>query len=260
MKKRFLWVIPLIIAIALSATCGCSGEVNELIDIAGDVVDLLDSADYEEETGAAAETAAKAVTEAVTEAAAQAFDIHNIDIPAYSGKPIIQINDNVPFFTEDEITDEFFISLSELDELGRCGSNMMCADEPHIQTGERSNISDIHPSGWHKGGFYERSHLLMWKLSGCNVEENLISGTDTFNQESMLEYEERVTAYLWRHEDNHVMYRVSPLFEGDNLIATGVLMEAWSVEDSGTFSFCIFVYNIEPDYTIDYATGDYSKN
>lgn len=188
------------------------------------------------------------------------FDISKIDIPEYKGNPTQKINNNEPFFTKDEIEDEYFMEIAELDELGRCKSNWMCADEAHIQEGERGKINDIHPSGWHTGGFYQRSHLLMWKLTGCNNKKNMISGTDTLNQEAMLEYEERITDYLWHNEKNHVMYRVTPQFIGDELIARGVLMEAYSVEDGGKgLKFCVFVYNVEPGYEIDYMTGEYSK-
>ncbi|MGI6072561.1 MAG: DNA/RNA non-specific endonuclease [Lachnospiraceae bacterium] len=282
-NKRLLALIPgtVIFLLTLTIGWGCAGTAR---DVLGAIVAVLEG--YEaEETSEGIEDAAVGTCEKteeptagiskITEVAAdrssevtdnaavgasEKFNIDNINIPAYSGKPVVQINNNVPFFTEDEIVTKPYISLSELDSLGRCGSNIMCADEPGIQEGERENISDIKPSGWHSGGFYQRSHLLMWKLSGCNDRRNLIAGTDTFNQEAMLEYEERVTAYLWRNEKNHVMYRVSPLFEGDNLIATGVLMEACSVEDSGKgLSYCVFVYNVEPGYKINYKNGDYLK-
>lgn len=253
---------------SLAFTCGCDGQTAASVagQVAVGVINGLFEEDGEEttaekQTKPEKETKAEKETSAAEDSQyASGFDVHNIDIPEYNGKPLVKINGGKPFFTDDEITDEYFMELSEMDSLGRCGSNWMCADEPHITEGERDSISDIHPSGWHKGGFYQRSHLLMWKLSGCNDERNLITGTDTFNQETMREYEERVTAYLWKHEKNHVMYRVSPLFEGNDLVARGVLMEAYSVEDGGKgLQYCIFVYNAEPDYIIDYATGDYEK-
>lgn len=191
--------------------------------------------------------------------AIQPLDVSAVEIPAYSGAPNVLINDGIPFFSEEEIITEFGISLAETDSLKRCGSCRMCADEEHIQTGERESISDIHPTGWHSNSIYQRSHLLMWKLCGSDDERNLITGTETFNQEGMLEYEERVTAYLWRHKGSHVIYRVTPLFEGSDLVARGVLMEAMSAEDGGKgLSFCIFIYNVEPGYDIDYSTGDYT--
>ena len=183
------------------------------------------------------------------------------EIPDFDGTHyVITVNDNEPLFARDEMEEEFYTKLSDLDALGRAGAAEMCADEAHIQTGERSSIRDLKPSGWHGGGFYERSHLLMWKLTGINQIENLVTGTATFNEKNMQDYEKKVTRYLWDHEKNHVMYRVTPLFKGQELVCRGVLMEAWSVEDEGALSYCVFVYNAEPDAMIDYETGDYMEN
>lgn len=217
----------------------------------------------EQTTKAAAETQA-AQTSAATDAGNAVkgeFDIHDLKIPEFNGSDYyIEVNNGETFFTDAEIKDEYFATLSDLDELGRAGGAVMCADEPHIQTGERSRISDLKPSGWHKGGFYERSHLLMWKLTGLNKIENLVTGTATFNEKNMQDHEKKVTRYLWDNEDNHVMYRVTPLFIGTELVCRGVLMEAYSVEDDGELEFCVFVYNAEPGALIDYATGDYLEN
>ena len=179
-------------------------------------------------------------------------------IPDFNGKDyLIKVNGNKPFFTEDELLTEYTTSLSELDDLGRAQVAWMCADEPHIQTGERESIYKLKPAGWHGGGFYERSHLLMWKLSGINDLRNLVTGTATFNEDNMQDYEKKVTAYLWDHDNNHVMYRVTPVYKGDELLCRGVLMEAYSVEDHGKLEYCVFVYNAEPGATIDYLTGDF---
>lgn len=179
-------------------------------------------------------------------------------IPDFNGEDyLIKVNGNKPFFTEDELLTEYTTSLSELDDLGRAQVAWMCADEPHIQTGERESIYKLKPAGWHGGGFYERSHLLMWKLSGINDLRNLVTGTATFNEDNMQDYEKKVTAYLWDHDNNHVMYRVTPVYKGDELLCRGVLMEAYSVEDHGKLEYCVFVYNAEPGATIDYLTGDF---
>ena len=179
-------------------------------------------------------------------------------IPDFNGKDyLIKVNGNKTFFTEDELLTEYTTSLSELDDLGRAQVAWMCADEPHIQTGERESIYKLKPAGWHGGGFYERSHLLMWKLSGINDLRNLVTGTATFNEDNMQDYEKKVTAYLWDHDNNHVMYRVTPVYKGDELLCRGVLMEAYSVEDHGKLEYCVFVYNAEPGATIDYLTGDF---
>lgn len=189
------------------------------------------------------------------------FDIYKIEIPEFDGTNYYrEINGGQPFFAPDDMKDSYFAELSELDSLNRAGSAIMCADEAHIQTGERSNISDMKPSGWHGGGFYQRSHLLMWKLSGINTIENLVTGTATFNGDNMQDFEKKVTRYLWDHPGNHVMYRVSPLFLDKELVCRGVLMEAYSVEDEGALSFCVFVYNAEPGALIDYETGDYMED
>ena len=179
-------------------------------------------------------------------------------IPDFNGEDyLIIVNDNHPFFTEDELLTEYTTSISELDDLGRAQVAWMCADEPHIQTGERESIYKLKPAGWRGGGFYERSHLLMWKLSGINDLRNLVTGTATFNEENMQDYEKKVTAYLWDHDKNHVMYRVTPVYHGSELLCRGVLMEAYSVEDNGRLEYCVFVYNAEPGAIIDYATGDF---
>ena len=184
------------------------------------------------------------------------LDEEGIDIPKYKDEEIIEINGGEPYFTV--LYTEFFIQLTELDDLGRAGSAMMCADEEDLQTGEREDISAIHPSGWHGDSIYDRSHLLMWKLSGCNDERNLITGASTFNTESMLTYEMEILYFLYDNEDMHVMYRVTPLFEEEELVARGVLMEAVSVEDGGEgLMFCVFCYNVEDGYTIDYTDGNY---
>lgn len=244
-KKGIITLAVIVIAAAAAVLFGTADP--ESTDPAGEISAIFESSGDETATYAAAGDAAGPL------------DISQIDIPSYSGSPTTVINDGEPFFEDDELAAEYYILLSELDSLGRCGSNVMCADEADMQTGEREDISSIHPTAWHGGGFYNRSHLLMWKLSGCDDERNLITGTSTFNQETMLEYEERVTAYLWANTENHVMYRVTPLFEEDNLLATGVLMEAYSVEDNGALSFCVFCYNVEPGAEIDYATGDYTE-
>ena len=197
----------------------------------------------------------------VTNTGSTIFDAYQIEIPDFDGRnEVITVHSGETFFNRDEITDEYYTHLSQLDKFGRAGFAMMCADEPHIQTGERSSISELKPSGWHSGGFYERSHLLMWKLTGINEPENLVTGTATFNEKNMQDYEKLVTGYLWDHPDNHVMYRVTPLFRDAELVCRGVLMEAYSVEDQGELEFCVFVYNVEPGTVIDYTTGDYMEN
>ncbi len=187
---------------------------------------------------------------------------NSVSIPEFDGETyVMEINGNEPFFTDDEITNEYFLELSDFDENSRAQTAWMCADEAHIRTEERdSDLSKLEPSGWKKNAIYQRSHLLMWKLSGPDDLKNLITGTEYFNQTGMLQYEEQVTAYLWDNEKNHVMYRVTPYYIGTEKVARGVLMEAYSVEDNGKLHFCVFVYNAQPDTVIEYDSGVYHED
>ncbi len=179
------------------------------------------------------------------------------------------LNNNVPYFTEDEITDESFEHYSELDSLGRCGVVMACIgpDLMPPEGDERGEINHVTPSGWVQakyetslvsGGYlYNRSHLIGWQLTDeDDNERNLITGTRYFNVEGMLPFENMVARYI-KETDNHVMYRVTPDFKDNNLVATGITMEAMSVEDNGEgILFCVYVYNYQPGIIINYATGE----
>ena len=187
------------------------------------------------------------------------------EIPAFSGEPYVAVNGNVPFFVEEEYTTESYEFYSELDELGRCGMTMACIGVDIMPTEERGNIGSVKPSGWHSVKYdcvdgkylYNRCHLIGFQLAGENAnKKNLITGTRYLNIEGMLPFEDMVADYV-KETENHVLFRVTPIFEGDNLVATGVLMEGWSVEDSGeSICFCVFAYNAQPGIVIDYATGD----
>ena len=183
-------------------------------------------------------------------------------IPDYEGLDVIIINDDEPMFaSEEKVYNGTFITLLELDYLGRCQVAFGCVGQETEPSDGRENISDVHPSGWKQrklpdGTYlYNRSHLLMFALTGLNADErNLITGTEYFNQRLMLAYESMV---LWTVDNMnaHVLYRVTPVFEGENLVAKGVLMEAYCIEYPEDCTFCVFVYNIEPGVGIDYATG-----
>jgi len=178
-------------------------------------------------------------------------------------------NQNIPAFTEDEITTESFESYSELDEFGRCGTAFACIGTDLMPTEERGEIGQIKPSGWHTIKYdcvdgkylYNRCHLIAYQLAGENAnEKNLITGTRYMNVEGMLPFENEVADYV-KETGNHVMYRVTPVFEGENLLASGVEMEAYSVEDSGEgISYHVFVYNKQPGISIDYRTGESEMN
>ena len=187
------------------------------------------------------------------------------DVPEYSGEPYVEINDNRPDFTEEELTTESYEDYSSLDALGRCGEAEACIGEDLMPTEERESISVVIPTGWENqeyeivdGGYiYNRCHLIGFQLTGENAnEKNLITGTRYMNTEGMLPFENMVAEYV--HEtENHVMYRVTPVFEGDDLVASGVQMEAESVEDGGEgICFNVYVYNVQPQITINYATGE----
>ena len=186
-------------------------------------------------------------------------------IPEFDGTtPYVIINENVPFFT-DEKTDESYEIYSELDRLGRCGVTIACIGIDIMPTEERGSIGHIKPSGWQSVKYdivdgkylYNRCHLIGFQLAGENDnKKNLITGTRYMNVEGMLPFENLVADYV-KETENHVLYRVTPIFEGDELLARGVLMEAMSVEDEGAeILFCVFVYNAQPGITIDYATGE----
>ncbi len=185
-------------------------------------------------------------------------------LPDYQGDISIEINNNEPVFTDEELSRSLFEEYSELDELGRCGTAFALVGEELMPQGKRGDISDVHPSGWHQrfydfvdqGALYNRSHLIAYKLAGENANErNLITGTRYFNAVGMAEYEDMVSDYVWR-TGNHVLYRVTPIFYEDELVARGVHMEAQSVEDGGEgVSFNVYVYNVQPGVVIDYETG-----
>lgn len=174
------------------------------------------------------------------------------------------VNDNIPEFDEDEITTVAFETYSELDRLGRCGVAYACIGEEIMPTEERGAIGQVKPSGWQTVKYdivdgkylYNRCHLIGYQLSGENANErNLITGTRYMNVEGMLPFENEVADYV-KDTNNHVMYRVTPVFEKNNLLARGVQMEAYSVEDEGEgVSFNVFVNNIQPGIKIDYSDG-----
>lgn len=182
------------------------------------------------------------------------------DVPEYSGSPSCVINDNKPFFKSK--TTKEFEEYKELDSLGRCGVAYANICKSTMPTEERGEIGSIKPSGWHNAKYkgidgnyiYNRCHLIAYCLAGENAnEKNLITGTRYLNTEGMLPYEIQVADYVER-TNHHVMYRVTPIFVKDELVARGVLMEAMSVEDD-EICFCVFVYNVQPNCNIDYKTG-----
>ena len=180
-------------------------------------------------------------------------------------EPYIILNDNVPLFTEEDYTTTAYEQYAVLDWLGRCGTATACIGTELMPTEERGSIGQIKPSGWHTIRYdivdgkylYNRCHLIGYQLTGENAnEKNLITGTRYMNVEGMLPFEDMVAAYV-QYTGRHVLYRVTPVYKGNNLVASGVTMEGYSVEDNGE-GICFYVYvpNIQPGISIDYATGE----
>ena len=196
------------------------------------------------------------------------FDLSTI--PEYSEEPYVEINNNIPYFTEEDYTTEPFEKYSDLDILGRSGVAManICKEIIPKEGEERGEIGSIkNLSGWVQKRYdnlikdkylYNRCHLIGWQLAGENANKNnLITGTRYLNTEGMLPFENEVAEYISKNENNHVLYRVTPIFEDNNLLASGVEIEAWSVEDFGQgVHFNVYCYNVQPGIVIDYATGE----
>lgn len=246
-NKLFL----ILICCALSLV-GCSNVVTD------DTV--VESSNIEVETS----------EEIVSEVESREIMFNDIAIPAYSDFAYIQINGNEPLFTDGEkLSVEPFETFAELDELGRCGVAYanVCVDL--MPTEDRGAIGQVKPSGWHTVKYdcvdgkylYNRCHLIGFQLTGENAnEENLITGTRYLNIDGMLEHENMIAEYV-KETGNHVLYRVTPVYFEDNLVADGVVMEAYSVEDEGVgVKFCLFAYNVQPGVNIDYATGASALN
>lgn len=228
MRKRLLALFPLLLALVV-LTAGCQLEISP------------------------------------SETSSQLAAVSLEEIPAYDGFPYVELNGNQPEFTEEDLSADSFEQYSPLDSLGRCGTAYACIGEDLMPTQDRESISEVRPTGWQTaeydfvdGGYlYNRCHLIGFQLTGENAnEENLITGTRNLNVEGMLPFENMTADYI-KETGNHVLYRVTPVFQGDELVARGVEMEALSVEDDGEgICFHVYVYNVQPGVEIEYATGD----
>lgn len=193
------------------------------------------------------------------------IDLNNV--PEYSNEAYVVLNNNVPNFNEEDKTTQSFEQYSELDSLERCGTAYANLSMELMPKEKRGSIGQVKPSGWHSTRYehvegknlYNRCHLIGFQLAGENAnEKNLITGTRYMNTEGMLPFENMVADYI-KETNNHVLYRVTPIFKDDELIARGVVMEAESIEDNGEgIQFNVYVYNVQPGVTIDYATGESS--
>lgn len=237
MNKKFLNIL-LILIVSLSVLSGCSaGENNFFNDL---------------------DITAQSASDYVN------YDLSNI--PDYDGNAYVELNGNVPEFSESEKTySESFEEYGKLDSLGRCTYAVSCIGKDLMPTEKRGSIGSVKPSGWHISKYdfldgkylYNRCHLIGYQLTAENANErNLITGTRYLNVEGMLPFENDVADYI-EITNNHVYYKVTPIFQGNNLVANGVQMQAYSVEDNGQgISFNVYCYNVQPGVAIDYATGD----
>ena len=268
--KRFGSIL-LLASIVFSVLCGCTHWENEPIDTlpvtrpnesvtTGDEDVSKDEAEIRDES----------TTEVDEESGGEIPSVDTLDpasLPSYSGVAYAIVNNNRPLFSAAELTTEAYESYLPLDELGRCrealascGLEIMPAEDE-----ERGSISSVYPSGWVQAKYdcvsgkylYNRSHLIGWQLSAENANKsNLITGTRYMNVEGMLPFENMVADYI-RETGNHVAYRVTPIFVGDELVCRGVQIEAYSIEDEGEgICFNVYCYNVQPGVVIDYATGE----
>lgn len=279
-QKRLITQLSLWLALLLTFT-GCAEStvtpqdntyaIEQLATIPSELLEASETAVSEPESGQPQENASDtqesqqvtSATDVPTGEGTSAFSLR--EIPAYSGTPYTEVNGNQPYFTEEELTTQSFETYSELDSLGRCGVAYANVGQDLMPTEPRGEIGAVKPTGWHLVKYdnvdgkylYNRCHLIAYMLAAENANpQNLITGTRYLNVQGMLPFETKVCDYV-KNTGNHVLYRVTPIFDGDNLLADGVLMEAYSVEDAGEgISFCVFAYNVQPGIGIDYATGD----
>jgi DNA-entry nuclease len=263
--KRCLLILLLTVGLCLAVFWGIAKDRPFFHDVSDSLTYFMEQLVFENPqlhavSGSAAGPVVE-VAEVTTNKLPEGFDYSAI--PPYSGSPVVDVNGSKPFFKDADLTDQVFESYSPLDELGRCGTAFACLNKSMMPEGERPDISSIHPSGWFQemydgidGSYlYNRCHLIGYQMTGQGANPlDLITGTRYMNTEGMLANEDSVAMYLREYPSYHVLYRVTPVFEGDNLLASGVLMEAQSVEDSGVY-FCQFAYNVQPGIYIDYADG-----
>lgn len=274
-KKIKRWYLKLLALYLLLLTLsGCASADK---DAFSGLADTSETVGWQEEENRAGESAGRPETETELpqtgnepDTKAQAADVTDAaadlaSIPPYSSSPYVELNGNIPGFSEADLTTESFEYYSELDALGRCQTAYANIGQDLMPTEERGEIGQIRPSGWHTVKYdnidgmylYNRCHLIGYQLTGENANErNLITGTRYMNVEGMLPFENMVADYI-NDTNHHVLYRVTPVFSGDDLVARGVQMEAYSVEDQGSgICFNVFVYNVQPGIDITYADGE----
>lgn len=265
-KKRIILLVVLsLVLLGVVSFCLSSSGQKWMDAVAQGIDDILTEQDMGD-TGDPDNPVSSANTTKPTISAKTGEELLR-ELPEYSGEPAVVVNDNEPFFMESEMVTEAFEYYSPLDELGRCGVAYANICIEVMPTEDRGSISSVKPTGWHTTKYdvisgkylYHRCHLIGYQLAGENANKlNLITGTGYMNVTGMLPYENQIADYVKKTE-NHVIYRVTPIFDKENLVAHGVLMEAKSVEDDGEgVMFCVFCYNVQPGIKIDYASGESS--
>ncbi|MBR6772240.1 MAG: DNA/RNA non-specific endonuclease [Clostridia bacterium] len=250
MKKRIFGIL-LTLAVILSLFSGCGIEIV-----------------FEETTAKApfsTEQTSASTPKSQTEQTTSVFVDPSVSLPEYSGAPYVAVNGNVPDFKDEQLITTSYEYYSELDYLGRCGYTEACIGRDIMPTEDRGNISHVKPTGWHSVQYdnvdgkslYNRCHLIGFQLTGENANVgNLITGTRYMNVDGMLPFEDLIADYV-KETGNHVLYRVTPVFVGEELVARGVIMEGYSVEDEGEgVCFNVFAFNVQPGIEIDYQTGE----
>ncbi|MBQ3231053.1 MAG: DNA/RNA non-specific endonuclease [Clostridia bacterium] len=267
--KRFLSLALVALVVASALICGCvpSEEHSIVIDQSRQpeikfdssaVLEYVSSADESEDENESENSQTPPVFE-------NAEPLDPSSIPYFTGSPYCVINDNIPSFSQEELTVDSYEFYASLDSLGRCGITVASIGKDLMPTEERGNIGMVKPTGWHTVKYdfvdgkylYNRCHLIGFQLTGENANtRNLITGTRYMNVQGMLPFENMVADYI-KETDNHVAYRVTPIFNGNDLLALGVQMEAFSVEDEGDgICFNVFCYNVQPGVLIDYSSGE----
>ncbi|MBS7007291.1 DNA/RNA non-specific endonuclease [Anaerostipes sp.] len=220
-----------------------------------------------DKAGSSADKAAKTESQRSSGTSRKNVSIDNI--PEYSDQMYVEVNSNRPDFSSKDLKSKSYESYSKLDSLGRCGTAEANIGKDIMPTKKRGAIGMVKPTGWHTVKYsnvdgkylYNRCHLIGYQLTGENAnKKNLITGTRAMNVDGMLPFEDMVADYV-KETGNHVLYRVTPVYEGKDLVARGVQMEAMSVEDKGkSVEFNVFVYNVQPGISIDYKTGQSTKS
>ena len=269
-STRALWTIVVLVVLIIFGAAGQSLRWSSLESTVESVASVMDTetatptaapTDAGTDAGTNAETAQAVPEDTWTSNAAFSLS----DVPAYAGEPYVAVNNNIPYFSNNDLTTTSFEQYGDLDSLGRCQAAYASIGQDLMPTEKRSSISSVKPTGWHNAKYegidgkylYNRCHLIGYQLTAENAnEKNLITGTRYMNVEGMEPFENMTADYI-KDSGNHVLYRVTPEFEGNNLVASGVLMEGKSVEDDGAgVQFCVYCYNVQPGITIDYATGE----